>query len=84
MTKSEIFYKYHGINNRTGKKESWLTNKLFSTEDDLKSSLAIHRDWKVEITNYTKFEVPAGTWISEGKAAAQGVGYPGGGYQGVI
>ena len=63
---------------------SWLTNKLFSSEDEMRSSLAIHRDWKVEIVNYSKFEVPSGTWVSEGKAASQGVGYPGGGYQGVI
>lgn len=84
LTKNEVFYKYHGVNNRTGKKVSWLTNKLFSSEDDLRSSLAIHRDWKVEINSYTKFEVPTGTWVSEGKAAAQGVGYPGQGYQAVI
>lgn len=32
----------------------------------------------------SKFRVPQGTWVSEGTAAAQGAGYPGGGYQAVI
>jgi hypothetical protein len=38
----------------------------------------------VKIEFVSEFEVPAGTWISEGKAASQGVGYSGGDYQNVI
>jgi hypothetical protein len=37
----------------------------------------------VTITDVSTFDVPSGTWVSEGKAAAQGEGYPGGGYQAV-
>jgi hypothetical protein len=38
----------------------------------------------VNITSVSEFNVPKGTWISEGTAAAQGAGYGGGGYQAVI
>jgi hypothetical protein len=50
----------------------------------LRRDLAIRDDWGVTINRFTEFKVPSGTWISEGKAAAQGTGYPGGGYQVVI
>lgn len=68
---------------RTGKKISWLTNKLYDSEEVLRKDLAIHTSWG-NITSYSKFNVPAGTWVSEGRAASQGVGFEGGGYQGVI
>lgn len=84
LSSNEIFYKYHGINNRTGKKYSWLTNKKYSSEAELRVKLAIREDWGVKIESITEFNVPAGTWISEGKAASQGVAYPGGDYQVVI
>ena len=78
------FYKYHGVNNRTGRKYTWFVDKKYASEDDLRSALAIRHDWGVKITSVSKFNVPKGTWVSEGTAAPQGVGYPGGGYQGVV
>jgi len=78
------FYKYHGVNNRTGRKYTWFTDKKYASEADLRSDLAIRHDWGVNITNVSKFDVPKGTWVSEGTAAAQGAGYPGGGYQAVV
>lgn len=80
----EKFYKYHGESNRVGKKYTWLTNKNYRTETGLRRSLAIRKDWGVHITKLTEFRVPAGTWVCEGKAAAQGYGYPGKGYQAVV
>jgi hypothetical protein len=78
------FYKYHGVNNRTGKKISWVTNKKYASENKLRRDLAIREDWGVKIDKVSEFNVPKGTWISEGKAAAKGNGYSGGGYQAVI
>ncbi|ADP11312.1 Rhs-family protein [Erwinia sp. Ejp617] len=84
LYKSETFYKYHGLNNRTGRKYSWLTNERYGSEEMLRQKLAIRHDWGVVITKVSEFKVPQGTWISEGPAAAQGVGYPGLGYQAVV
>jgi hypothetical protein len=84
LSSNEKFYKYHGINNRTGKKYSWFTNRLYSSEAELRSGLAIRNDWGIEITFISEFNVPSGTWISEGKAAQQGMGFPGQHYQAVI
>ncbi len=84
LTRNERYYKYHGVDNRTGRKVSWLANKKFGTEDQLRKDLAIDRAWNIKITKVSEFEVPKGTWISEGTAAPQGPGYPGGAYQGVV
>ncbi|WP_459474536.1 RHS repeat domain-containing protein, partial [Erwinia amylovora] len=84
LYKSETFYKYHGLNNRTGRKYSWLTNERYGSEEMLRQKLAIRHDWGVVITKVSEFKVPQGTWISEGPAAAQGAGYPGLGYQAVV
>ena len=84
LTSNETYFKYHGRDNRTGKKYAWFTNKKYSTENELREKLAIRSDWGVEIESVTEFNVPAETWISEGQAAAQGPGYPGGDYQAVI
>jgi RHS repeat-associated protein len=84
LTSDKIFYRYHGVNNRTGKKFSFLTEKLYSSEDVLRKKLAIKKEWGVDITHVTTHEVPKGTWVSEGIAASQGKGYPGGGKQIVI
>ncbi|KDF64507.1 hypothetical protein P832_04770, partial [Enterobacter kobei] len=80
----ETFYKYHGVNNRTGRKISWLTNEKYNPEEVLREKLAIRHDWGVNITNVSEFKVPKGTWVSEGPAAAQGAGYPGMGYLAVV
>src|SRR5690554_2048678 len=84
LSRNEIFFKYHGVDNLTGKKYSWLTNKKYTSENELREKLAIRDDWGVKINKVTEFDVPAGTWVSEGKAASQGVGYSGGDYQAVI
>jgi RHS repeat-associated protein len=84
LTDSENFYKYHGDNNRVGRKFAWLTDKNYATETGLRRALAIRKDWGVSIIKVSKFEVPAGTWVCEGKAASQGKGYPGKGYQAVV
>lgn len=78
------FYKYHGIDNRTGAKVSWLTNRKYESEAELRRDLAIRRDWNVKLTGVSEFRAPKGTWISEGIAGQQGPGYPGGAYQLVI
>lgn len=82
--KDSNFFKYHGVDNRTGRKFSWLTNKKYTSEAELRSDLAIRTDWGVNISSVSAFKAPKGTWISEGSTAAQGVGYSGGGYQAVI
>lgn len=84
LISNETFYKYHGTDNRTGKKYAWFTNKKYSSEFELRQKLAIREDWGVQIQFVTEFDVPAQTWVSEGKAAAQGEGYPGQDYQAVI
>ena len=84
LINSERFFKYHGIDNRTGKKYIWLTNKKYPSEKTLRNNLAIREDWGVEIKYVSEFDVPAGTWVSEGTAASQGIGYPGGDYQAII
>ena len=84
LSQDTIMYKYHDIDNRTGQKVTWLTNKKYNNEGDLRKDLAIRKDWGVEITHVSQFKVPKGTWVSEGKAASQGQGYPGGGYQAVV
>jgi RHS repeat-associated protein len=84
LSEGETFYKYHGDNNRVGRKYSWLTNKNYQTEIGLRRALAIRTDWGVNITKISMFKVPAGTLVCEGKAAPQGIGYPGKGYQAVI
>ena len=78
------FFKYHGVDNRTGRKFSWVTDQKYSSEAELRRALAIREDWGVSITRVSEFNVPKGTWISEGTAASQGAGFPGGAYQGVI
>lgn len=84
LEKDENFYKYHGRDNRTGKKYSWVSNKKYSSEAEMRVDLAIRRDWGVNISKVSTFRVPKGTWVSEGSAAAQGGVYSGGGYQAVI
>lgn len=71
LSVDEIFYKYHGIDNRTGNKVSWVVKTTYSSELDLRSKLAILPEWKQIITSRSKFKVPAGTWVSEGLAGIQ-------------
>lgn len=68
----ETFFKYHGVDNRTGRKISWLTNEKYNSEQLLREKLAIRHDWGVNITHVSEFKIPKGTWVSEGSAAAQG------------
>ena len=84
----EVFYKYHGVNNRTGKTHNYVTNKRYASEQELRDELAILDEWGIKIDRVTTFKPAQGTWISEGVAAAQtgvtGEVRPGGGYQGLI
>jgi hypothetical protein len=84
LVTNERLFRYHGIDNRTGKKYSWFTNKKYTTEVELRQKLAIKESWGVQIEYITEFDVPSGTWLCEGKAASQGTGYIGGDYQVVI
>ena len=84
LASNQKYFKYHGTNNRTGKKYTWVVDKKYGTEKQLREGLAIRDVWGVQIEYVSEFDVPAGTWVSEGKAAGQGVGYPGGNYQAVI
>jgi len=84
LTIDTKFYKYHGVDNKTGKKTSWVTNKKYASEDKLRRDLAIREDWGVKIDKVSEFNIPKGSWVSEGKAAAKGKGYSGGGYQAVV
>jgi hypothetical protein len=84
LVSNQRYFKYHGTNNRTGKKYTWLVDKKYGSEVELRRGLAIREDWGVQIEFVSEFDVPTGTWISEGKAAPQGIGYPGGDHQVVI
>ncbi|AWX44287.1 hypothetical protein HME9304_01287 [Flagellimonas maritima] len=84
IVNDEVFYKYHGVDNRTGKKYTWLTNRKYMTEESLREGLAIRKDWGVKLEKISEFKVPKGTWVSEGKAASQGIEYSGQDYQAVI
>ncbi|WP_141246515.1 hypothetical protein [Actibacterium ureilyticum] len=84
LSADKIMYKYHGVDNRTGQKVTWLTDRKYSNETELRRDLAIKKEWGVKLTSVSAFKVPKGTWISEGKAAGQGHAYPGGGYQAVV
>jgi RHS repeat-associated protein len=88
-TGNEVFYKYHGQDNRLGKTHNYVTNKKYMSEEALRNDLAILDEWDVEIDRVTTFQPPKGTWISEGTAAKQTGDFtdeyrPGGGYQGLI
>ncbi|WP_324292614.1 RHS repeat-associated core domain-containing protein, partial [Xenorhabdus khoisanae] len=50
---------------------------IFETFPATRSSLAVKTEWN-QMTNFSQFKVVPGTTIIEGKAAAQGVGLPGG------
>jgi hypothetical protein len=84
----EIFYKYHGVDNRTGKTHNYLSNKRYTSESALRNDLAILDEWGITIDRMTTFKPARGTWISEGTAARQvgltGEIRAGGGYQGLI
>jgi hypothetical protein len=84
----ELLYKYHGVENRNGRTHNYVTNKLYASETELRSDLAILGEWGVKIDRVTTFKPAYGTWITEGVAARQ-VGFTGevragGGYQGLI
>jgi hypothetical protein len=39
-------------------------------ENKLRGDLAIRKEWGVKIDKVSEFNIPKGTWISEGKVAA--------------
>ncbi|MDA9231337.1 hemagglutinin repeat-containing protein [Rickettsiales bacterium] len=79
----EIFYRYHGKNNRTGKDVTYVTDKKYSSEGQLRQDLGIEQSWGTNIDRVTTFKPQKGTWISEGVTAPQKIN-KGGGYQGAI
>ena len=88
-TGNEIFYKYHGVHNRTGKTFNYITNKRYTSERELRNDMAILKEWGIKIDRVTTFRPAKGTWIAEGKAARQtgqktGEVRAGGGYQAII
>ncbi len=85
----EVFYKYHGKENRLGQTHNYVTQKPYASEVDLRNDLAILDEWGIDIDRVTTFKPPKGTWVSEGTAAKQVGDFtdefrPGGGYQGLI
>ena len=84
----EVFYKYHGVDNRTGRTHNYVTNKKYVSEPALRDDLAILDEWGVKIDRVTTFKPAQGTWITEGIASPQtgvtGEFRPGGAYQGLI
>ncbi|WP_206194075.1 hypothetical protein [Serratia microhaemolytica] len=85
----EVFYKYHGKSNRLGRDFNYVTNKKYTSEVELRSDLAILREWGVKMDKVTTFRPQKGTWIAEGTAAPQissnGLEVlKGGKYQGII
>jgi hypothetical protein len=81
LEKNETMYRYFGTNK--GRKVSWLTNKRYTSEAEMRRDLALKKEWG-EISRVATYNVPKGTWVSEGRAATQGRGYEGGGYQATI
>lgn len=79
----EIFYRYHGKNNRTGKDVTYVTDKKYSSEGQLRQDLGIEQSWGTNIDRVTTFKPQKGTWISEGVARPQQT-KKGGAYQGAI
>ena len=60
LTESRTLYRYHGEDNATGKVVTWLTNKKYSNEEDLRKELAIRKDWGVKISSVSEVLVPKG------------------------
>ena len=84
----EVFYKYHGVDNRTGRTHNYVTTKKYVSEKALRDDLAILDEWGVKIDRVTIFKPAQGAWITEGIASPQtgvtGEFRPGGAYQGLI
>ena len=71
LESDEIFYRYHGVNNRSGDSFISTMKKEYSSEHSLRDGVAILDEWEVTMTSKSKIRVPAGTWVSEGRAASQ-------------
>jgi hypothetical protein len=63
----EVFYKYHGKDNRLGKTHNYVTEKKYTSEAELRNDLAILDEWGIEIDRVTTFKPPKGTWVGEGQ-----------------
>ncbi|MBF0208807.1 MAG: pre-toxin TG domain-containing protein [Oligoflexia bacterium] len=71
LDEDEIFYRYHGENNREGRKFIYATKIEYIDEQSLRNGAAILDEWGVTITSKSKIQAPSGSWVSEGLAAAQ-------------
>jgi hypothetical protein len=67
----EVFYRYHGVDNRSGKKFIYTMKKEYPDEQSLRNGVAILDEWGVTMTSKSKVRAPAGSWVSEGIAAPQ-------------
>jgi hypothetical protein len=83
LKEDEIFYRYHGVDNRL-RPFTFVSKTKYSSQTLMRIRLAIMKKWGVKITNVSKIKVPAGNIVYEGKAASQSLYYFGGGHQAII
>jgi len=67
----EVFYRYHGEDNRLGQTHTYVTDKKYNSEAELREETAILNEWGVDISKVTTIKPQRDTWISEGTAAPQ-------------
>lgn len=71
LSTDEIYFRYHGVDNRSGRKFIYTMKKEYADEASLREGVAILNEWGVTMTSKSKVRVPAGQWVSEGRAASQ-------------
>jgi hypothetical protein len=83
LNEPEIFYRYHGVNNRL-RPVTFVSKTKYSSKEFMRIRLAIKKEWGININKISKMKVPSGVRIFEGQAASQGLLYIGGGHQAII
>ncbi|MFW9880716.1 MAG: RHS repeat-associated core domain-containing protein [Candidatus Thorarchaeota archaeon] len=83
LNEPEIFYRYHGVDNRL-RPVTFVPKTKYSSKKFMRIRLAIKKKWGVNINQISKMKVPSGVRIFEGQAASQGLPYIGGGHQAII
>lgn len=89
-----MLYRYHGENNLKGdgiekdKGFTYVTNKKFNNEKELRDEAALLKEWGSKIDSISIIKPKKGTYINEGIVGEQkgkfGEVRKGGGYQGLI
>lgn len=84
----QTLYNYGGMltgGSKAGQPSStdWWTDKLYGSQQEVRSNLAIRDDWNNPLNELRVCNIPEGCALlgNEGYASSQGEGYPGGGYQ---